>query len=135
MPAAVTPVAPDPTPQSGIIAPSSSHAQFVLLRLGKLSLAVLKGQLRLLEAARQRLSAQYPEAQLGLVVGFGLGLWRLLRQEVPASFHELAPISVKASATETLSMPASGGDLVIHVHAQRSDLCFLLFPPFLTGTR
>ena len=127
------PVSVDPTPQSGILAPSSSHAQFLLLRIGTLSLAALKGQLRLLESTRQRLSAQYPDAQVGVVVSFGLGLWRQLRQEVPTGFHELAPISVKVSSTETLTMPASGGDLLIHVHAGRADLCFLLIQTFLAG--
>lgn len=133
MSAAVTTAVSHPLPQSGIVLPSSSHAQFLLLSLGQLSLAALKAQLRLLEATRQRLSAQYPDAQLGVVVGFGLGLWRLLKQDVPAGFHDLAPISVKVSSTETLTMPVTGGDLVIHVHALRADLCFLLIQTFLSG--
>jgi putative iron-dependent peroxidase len=101
--------------------------------MGKLSLADLKAQLRLLEAARQRLTFQYPDAGLGLVVGFGLSLWRQLKQDVPSGFHDLDPISVKANPSEKLSMPATGGDLVVHVHASRADLCFLLLQTFLTG--
>lgn len=119
-------------PQSGILPDSSSHARFLVLRLGSLSIDELKTQLQLLEETRQRLLTQYVNSQLSSVVGFGIELWKKLYKEIPQGFHDLAPLS-STSSTEKLTMPSTGGDLVIHIHGEQADLCFLLAQTFMNG--
>ncbi len=120
------------SPQSGILPASSSHARFLILRLGSLSLDELKAQLRELEDTRKRLHTQYINSHLSSVVGFGIELWKKLHQELPQGFHDLAPLS-STSSTEKLSMPSTGGDLVLHIHGEQADLCFLLAQTFMNG--
>lgn len=119
-------------PQSGILPPSSRHARFLVLRLGSLSLAELKAQLRDLETTRQRLLTQYVDSQLTSVIGFGIELWQQLHSKLPQGFHDLMPLS-SPSATEKLIMPSTGGDLVLHIHGEQADLCFLLAQTFMNG--
>ena len=121
-----------PVSQSGILPDSSSHARFLVLRLGSLSIDELKAQLLALEETRQRLNTQYVNSKLSSVVGFGLELWTKLYKEVPQGFHDLAPLS-SISQAEKLIMPSTGGDLVIHIHGEQADLCFLLAQTFMNG--
>ena len=120
------------SPQSGILPASSRHARFLVLNLGVLSIHELKVQLQALEETRQRLLTQHVDAQLSSVVGFGLTLWQQLHKALPQGFHDLAPLS-STSSTETLIMPSTGGDLVIHIHGEQADLCFLLAQTFMNG--
>ncbi len=120
------------SPQSGILPASSSHARFLVLRLGSLSLDELKAQLRELEDTRKRLHTQYVDSNLSSVIGFGIALWKKLHQELPQGFHDLAPLA-STSSTEKLSMPSTGGDLVLHIHSEQADLCFLLTQTFMNG--
>lgn len=121
-----------PSPQSGILPASSSHARFLVLGLGSLSINELRAQLQILEETRQRLLTQYDHSQLSSVVGFGIELWKKLYPEVPQGFHDLAPLS-NITSTEKLVMPSTGGDLVIHIHGEQADLCFLLAQTFMSG--
>ncbi len=111
--------------QSGILPPPSRHARFLVIRLVEADLAQLKVQLGLLESTRKRLHTQFPEADLVSVVGFGPALWRQLYPRVPPRLQELAPIEGK------FSMPATGGDLILHIHSDRADLCFSLAQVFM----
>lgn len=120
------------SPQSGVLPASSSHARFLILRLGTLSFDELKEQLRELEETRQRLLTQYVNSQLSSVVGFGTELWEKLHKDLPHGFHDLEPLT-STSSTEKLSMPSTGGDLVIHIHGEQADLCFLLAQTFMNG--
>lgn len=111
--------------QSGILPPSSAHAQFLVLRCTTLTDATLKSRLQNFEVTRRRLQTQYPDAGLVTVVGFGPELWQKLQGRSPQGFHALQPISGK------LSMPATGGDLLLHIHSARYDLCFALAQAFM----
>ncbi len=118
------------SPQSGILPPAPCHARFLILNLGSLSLNDLKARLCALETMRIRLITQYPEAHLSSVVGFGKALWQQIDKTLPQGFHDLEPIT---SSTEKLTMSSTGGDLMIHIHSERADLCFLLAQELLTG--
>lgn len=120
------------SPQSGILPTSSSHARFLVLRLGALSLDELKAQLRALEETRQRLHTQYVDSHLSSVVGFGIELWGKLHPALPQGFHDLEPLT-STSSSEILTMPSTGGDLVLHIHGEQADLCFLLAQTFMNG--
>lgn len=111
--------------QSGILPPSSAHARFLVINLRELPIDSLKRQLQTLESTRERLRGQHPEAGLVSVLGFGPALWLNLRNRAPKDLHPLAPIRGKQP------MPATGGDLFLHVHGARADLCFALIHAFL----
>jgi putative iron-dependent peroxidase len=111
--------------QSGILPPASAHARFVIFNMHELPLDSLKRQLQVLESTRERLRGQHPEAGLVSVLGFGPALWLNLRNRAPRDLHPLVPIRGKQP------MPATGGDVFLHVHSQRADLCFALAHAFL----
>lgn len=111
--------------QSAILPLPSPHGRFVVLNVRDLPLATLKAQLQVLEDTRGRLRGQHLEAGLVSSVAFGPDLWRRLHDEAPRELKPLAPIGGKTP------MPAAGGDLLLHVHSQRADLCFALMQAFL----
>ena len=111
--------------QSGILSPSAAHARFVTLNLRELPLDSLKRQVQVLETTRERLRGQHPEAGLVSVVAFGPALWLNLRSRAPKDLHPLVPLRGKQA------MPATGGDVFLHVHSQRADLCFALVHAFI----
>ena len=111
--------------QSGILPPSSPHARFLVIRLKGFPVDGLKRQVQALEATRQRLQVQYPEADLLSVIAFGPALWLELRNRGPKELRPLAPIKGK------FTMPATGGDILLHIRAARADLCYALLQAFL----
>jgi len=111
--------------QSGILPAISAHARFVVINLRELPLDSLKRQVQLLESTRERLRGQHVEAGLVSVLAFGPALWLNLRNRAPKDLHPLVPIRGKQT------MPATGGDVFLHVHSQRADLCFALVHAFL----
>jgi putative iron-dependent peroxidase len=119
------------TAQSGILPPASPHARFLLLRLRDLSLNALKTALQHLEVTRHRLQTQDPDAALATVVGFGPELWQQLQGRqlsgFSALFSALQPIAGK------FTMPAPGGDLLLHVRSERPDFCFEICQLFMAS--
>jgi putative iron-dependent peroxidase len=111
--------------QSGILPPSSPYARFLVIRLKDLPVNGLKRQVQVLEATRERLQVQYPEAGLVSVIAFGAALWMELRNRGPKELRPLAPVKGK------FTMPATGGDIFLHVRSARADLCFALQQAFL----
>lgn len=119
--------------QSAILAPSSAHARFLVLRckasvFGAEGISGLKNRLQDFDVTRHRLQTQYPEAGLVSAVGFGPELWRCLSGKVPAGLYALQPLAGR------FVMPVSGGDLVLHIHGSRHDLCFALAQDFMAGS-
>ena len=111
--------------QSGILPPSSAYARFLVLRckatvFNGTTCAGLKSRLQHFDATRHRLQTQYADAGLVTVVGFGPELWRGLSGKAPDGLHALQALA------GNFSMPASGGDLLFHIHSDRYDLCFAL---------
>jgi putative iron-dependent peroxidase len=111
--------------QSGILPPSSPHARFLVINLKDLPLDGLKQQVQALEAARERLQVQHPDAGLVSTIAFGPALWLVLRNRGPKELRPLSPLKGK------FTMPATGGDVFLHIRSQRADLCFALLQAFI----
>lgn len=115
------------TAQSVILPLPSDHARFIVLRLKDLSIEELKEKLGDLFSTRDRLITQHPNAQIKTGVAFGPELWAKLHTEMPAGFKQLAPI------TGSFQMPVAPADVLIHIAAQRTDICFALSQSFFDG--
>lgn len=109
------------TPQN-VLAPPAKAAIFLVLTVrpgGEDDVADLLADVAGLTRAVGRRS---PEDQLSCVVGIGAEAWyRLYRAPRPAGLHPFRPV---AGAAHTA--PATPGDLLFHLRAQRFDLCFEL---------
>ena len=115
------------TAQSVILPLPSDHARFIVLRLKDLSIDELKEKLEDLFSTRDRLITQYPHAQIKTAVAFGPELWAQLHPTAPAGFKQLEPIY------GSFNMPVSPADVLIHIAAQRTDICFALSQSFFEG--
>ena len=115
------------TAQSVILPLPSDHARFIVLRLKDLSIEELKEKLEDLFSTRDRLITQHPHAQIKTAVAFGPELWAQLHPTAPAGFKQLEPIY------GSFNMPVSPADVLIHIAAQRTDICFALSQSFFEG--
>ncbi|WP_374667087.1 Dyp-type peroxidase [Acinetobacter sp.] len=115
------------TAQSVILPLPSDHARFIVLRLKDLSIEELKEKLGDLLNTRDRLMTQHPHADIKTAVAFGPELWAKLHAEAPAGFKQLAPIA------GSFQMPVVPADVLIHIAAQRTDICFALSQSFFDG--
>ncbi len=71
---------------------------------------------------RRSVGFRAPEARLTCVVGIGSDCWdRLYGAPRPAGLHPLAPLEGPVHAA-----PSTPGDLLLHIRAERADLCFEL---------
>lgn len=115
--------------QSGILPQPSAHALFLVLRCKPAAVAAvyaeLKNRLQHFDVTRRRLQTQYADVGLVSVVGFGPELWQGLTGKKPQGLHALQPLAGK------FVMPATGGDLLLHIHSDRHDLCFALAQSFM----
>ncbi|WP_180128507.1 MULTISPECIES: Dyp-type peroxidase [unclassified Acinetobacter] len=113
--------------QSVILPLPSDHARFIVLRLKDLTISELKEQLEDLFNTRDRLITQHPNAQIKTAVAFGPELWAQLYSQAPAGFKQLDPIQ------GSFNMPVVPADVLIHIAAQRTDICFALSQTFFDG--
>ncbi|MCL6244521.1 Dyp-type peroxidase [Acinetobacter sp. ANC 7200] len=113
--------------QSVILPLPSDHARFIVLRLKDLTISELKEQLEDLFSTRDRLITQHPNAQIKTAVAFGPELWAQLYSQAPAGFKQLDPIQ------GSFNMPVAPADVLIHIAAQRTDICFALSQAFFDG--
>ncbi|WP_180157917.1 Dyp-type peroxidase [Acinetobacter sp. YH12045] len=113
--------------QSVILPLPSDHARFIVLRLKDLTISELKEQLEDLFNTRDRLITQHPNAQIKTAVAFGPELWTQLYSQAPAGFKQLDPIQ------GSFNMPVAPADVLIHIAAQRTDICFALSQAFFDG--
>lgn len=115
------------TAQSVILPLPSDHARFIVLRLKNLTIEELKEKLGDLFTTRDRLISQHPQAQIKTAVAFGPELWAKLYAQTPTGFQQLDPIS------GSFHMPVVPADVLIHIAAQRTDICFALSQSFFDG--
>lgn len=115
------------TAQSVILPLPSDHARFIVLRLKNLTIEELKEKLGDLFTTRDRLISQHPQAQIKTAVAFGPELWAKLYAKTPTGFQQLAPIA------GSFQMPVVSADVLIHIAAQRTDICFALSQSFFDG--
>ena len=115
------------TAQSVILPLPSDHARFIVLRLKDLSIPELKEKIADLLSTRDRLITQYPHAQIKTAIAFGAELWAQIYTQAPKGFKPLAPIQ------GSFEMPVKPADVLIHIAAQRTDICFALSQAFFEG--
>ena len=115
------------TAQSVILPLPSDHARFIVLRLKDLSIPELKEKIADLLSTRDRLITQYPHAQIKTAIAFGPELWAQIYTQTPEGFKPLAPIQ------GSFEMPVKPADVLIHIAAQRTDICFALVQAFFDG--
>lgn len=115
------------TAQSVILPLPSDHARFIVLRLKDLKPNELKQQLAALFSTRDRLITQHPQAQVKTAVAFGPELWQQLHDQTPEGFKQLEAIH------GSFHMPVVEADVLIHIAAQRTDICFALSQAFFDG--
>ena len=115
------------TAQSVILPLPSDHARFIVLRLKYLSIKEFKEKIEDLISTRDRLISQHPQADIKTAIAFGPELWDKLYSKRPEGFNQLAPIH------GSFEMPVVPADVIIHIAAQRTDLCFALSQSFFDG--
>ncbi len=111
----------EPEPQT-VLRPPTTAAIFLVLTVDAGSEDDLRDLLADVSGLRRSVGFRVPEAGLSCVVGIGAALWdRLFGEPRPADLH---PLPEFAGARHTaVSTP---GDLLVHIRADRLDLCFEL---------
>ncbi len=108
-------------PQVVVTEPTAA-AIFLVLTAASGAEAGIRGVLGDVGAIRRSVGFRVPEAQLTCVVGIGSLLWdRLFSGPRPAELHPLPQFQGPVHTA-----PSTPGDLLFHIRAQRTDLCFEL---------
>jgi putative iron-dependent peroxidase len=108
-------------PQVVVTEPTAA-AIFLVLRAASGAEAEIREVLADVGAIRRSVGFRVPEAQLTCVVGIGSLLWdRLFSGPRPAELHPLPEFRGPVHTA-----PSTAGDLLFHIRAQRTDLCFEL---------
>ncbi|HEY0403131.1 MAG TPA: Dyp-type peroxidase domain-containing protein, partial [Blastococcus sp.] len=111
-----------PVGSQGAIGPPTVAALFLVLSVHRGAERVTHDLLSDLSGLRRGVGFRDPEGRLSCVAGIGSEVWdRLFSWPRPAELH---PFQEVAGARHRA--PATPGDLLIHLRAQQSDLCFEL---------
>jgi putative iron-dependent peroxidase len=114
-----TRLVPPPTPQP-ILSPLTAAAIFLVLTINAGGESTVHDLLDDLTGLERSVGFRMPEGKLACVVGIGSAAWdRLFSGPRPAELHPFPPL-----AGARYSAPATPGDLLFHVRANRMDLCF-----------
>jgi putative iron-dependent peroxidase len=117
-------------PQPGINAPQTRAAIFVVLGVGSRpddAGAVRSGAANL-GALIRSVGARDPSAALNCIIAFGTVVWdRLFGPERPAELHAFREIHSGPRLA-----PATAGDILLHIFAERADMCFELATRFIS---
>lgn len=111
-------------PQSGVLPAASRHAIFLTLTLASemgagARVRQVAAQLPVLTRALAQLE---PEGKVGSVLGVGAAAWQtVFGGDLPAGLAPFEPFEDGGR-----SAPATPADLLLHVRAERMDLCFEL---------
>ncbi len=108
-----------PTPQP-FLGQLTSAAIFLVLTIDPGGEDTVRGLLEDVTSLERSVGFRLPEGKLDCVVGIGSAAWdRLFDGRRPAELHPFRPLEgAKHHA------PATPGDLLFHVRANRMDLCF-----------
>ena len=102
--------------------PLSTHAVFLVLRVAAAAEALdrVRGVLADLSGTIKAVAFRDPSATLTCTVGIGSEIWpRLVGTPRPSQLRPFAPI-----VGEAHTAPATAGDLLFHIRADRADICF-----------
>ena len=100
----------------------SQFATFLVLKIGPTDddLATARDTISGIDDLLKTVGFRDLSARLSCVVGIGSDAWTRLSPD--ARPHQLAPFPHMANGTHVA--PSTPGDLLLHVRAERSDLCF-----------
>jgi porphyrinogen peroxidase len=108
--------------QPGINAPQTSAAIFVVLGVGPSrsdAMAVRRGSADI-AALLRAIGARDGSARLNCVIAFGSDVWnRLFGAQRPAELHSFRELHGGPRIA-----PATRGDILLHIFAERMDMCF-----------
>ncbi len=111
-----------PVEPQAIVAEPTAAAIFLVLAAAPGAEAEIREGLAEVGGIRRSVGFRVPEARLTCVVGIGSELWdRLFSGPRPAGLH---PFPEFAGPVHTA--PSTPGDLLLHIRAERMDLCFEL---------
>lgn len=119
------------TPQSGITPEANTDALFLTLLINRDSNSIdrIRQTCADIPELTATLSGQYPDARLSSTVSIGSDAWDLLypssRPESLRPFQEIED--------EGRLAPATAGDVLLHIRANRRDLVFQLMHDILEG--
>jgi len=114
------------TPQSAILAPTGSLALFLILHLKPGADEAVRQAARQFPALLEETAAIDPAAGLVGALSFGDAQWARLHAARPAALKPFTTLEGGA-----LRAPATGGDLLLHLHGARADLNYLLASRFV----
>jgi putative iron-dependent peroxidase len=117
-----------PDPQPGINAPQTSAAIFLVLqvRQGAERAAAVREAAANLPALIRSIGARDLSAGLHCIIGFGSEAWdRLFGPARPADLHSFRELRAGPRVA-----PATHGDILLHIFAERTDMCFELATRF-----
>ncbi|MFE7463211.1 Dyp-type peroxidase [Streptomyces sp. NPDC057499] len=111
---------PEPAAAQPVVAPLTSAALILVATIEPGGEAAVREALPDLAAFARSIDFRYPEAGLVCVSGFGSEAWdRLFSGPRPALLH---PFEELRGARH--HAPATPGDLLFHIRAERMDVCF-----------
>ncbi len=117
---------PDASEQQQIVEQPTSAAIFLVLTVAPGAEDAVRDVLANAGGLRRSVGFRAPDARLTCVVGVGSECWdRLYGLPRPARLHPLAALDGPVHAA-----PSTPGDLLLHIRAERADLCFELAQRF-----
>lgn len=119
-----------PTPQSAIVAPDGPLGLFLILHLKPGADAAVRQAAAAFPALLDEIAATAPQAQLVGALAFGPQQWERLSTTRPQRLKPFGPLD-----GGTLRAPATGGDVLLHLHSARADLNYLLAHRFIEPLR
>ena len=111
-----------PIDAQSVEAPLSTAARFLVLAVadGDTALAGARRTLSGIDDLIKTVGFRDLSGRLSCVVGIGHALWaRLSPDAMPAELHPFIPVKGPVHAA-----PATPGDILLHIRAERVDLCF-----------
>ncbi len=114
------------TPQSAILPEAAQHAIYMVINVTDKSPDVVK-QCAALPALIATIKTQYKVGSLFASLAFGADYWDMIHPDA----RPLRLKALPAMSQGDVSAPATGGDILLHVHADRKDIVYLSAHEFL----
>ncbi|HTU28739.1 MAG TPA: Dyp-type peroxidase [Solirubrobacteraceae bacterium] len=126
LPAVHATAMPDAPEQQQIVDRPTAAAIFLVLTVAAGAEDAVRDVLAGAGGLRRSVGFRAPEARLTCVVGIGSDCWdRLYGAPRPAGLHRFVPLDGPVHTA-----PSTPGDLLLHIRAERADLCFELAQHF-----
>jgi putative iron-dependent peroxidase len=119
-----------PTPQPAILAPDGPLGLFLVLHFKPGADDAVRQAAAAFPALLEKVSSSAPEAQLAGTLAFGPQQWDRLSQTRPKLLKPFPPLD-----SDRLHAPATGGDLLLHLHSTRADLNYLVAHRFVAALK